>query len=104
MIRRLFANGVRHTAAIILAAFWLSTLVTLIVLGYRSGGSASDAWGYWQTGVFLLVTLPMWIVFARWAFRPERRLGPQVDDDDTEPAERPRHAGLSGEQEPPGRW
>ena len=104
MIRRLFARGMLHTAVIILGVFWLSTLVTLIVLGNRSGGSPDDAWGYWQTGVFLLVTLPMWFVFARWAFRRERRLGPQVDDDCAEAAERPRHAGLSGQQEPPERW
>lgn len=94
-------------AFLIAAALWLGSLVVLIVLTFVPTDDPGDAWAFWATGVWLLVSLPVLVVFGRWTFRPGlRRIGPrgdfeETDDDDGAPR---HHKGLDGEIPPPGRW
>ncbi len=103
---RMPQRGLLAASVVALALAWLSTLVALVVRTYAPPEDPQLVMSYWQTGVTLLVTLPALIVFARWALRAERRMGPQletVEDEEAAAAERP-HQGLHGDDLPPPRW
>lgn len=93
-------------AFLIAAALWLGSVAVLVVLTYAPTDEPSDAWAYWATAVWLLVSLPVLVVLGRRVFRPLLpRVGPRGDLDETEEdiAER-HHRGLDGEIPPPARW
>ena len=92
-------------AFLVATAFWLGSLTVLVVLTFAPTEDPTAAWGFWSTSVVLLVTLPVLVAFGRRAFRAERRIGPQVDLEETDEDVAARHhKGLDGEISPPGRW
>lgn len=111
-VGRLTRRGIVQVAVLLAAASWLGSLVVLVVLTIAPTDEPKDAWAYWSTGVWLLVTLPVLVVLARWAFRPAlRRIGPRGEPDEPEASDASdddtpsrHHKGLHGELPPPTRW